>query len=87
MRAIADFSSHCGFARSKVPLSRVAGASASCGGLSPVAASAQASGSIYYWDPPADTVYMLFIYRKTRQSDLTGPQLETLRRLVREELK
>ena len=41
---------------------------------------------IYYWDPPA-TIYMLLIYPKTLQDDLTPEQLKTLRKLVREELK
>ena len=40
---------------------------------------------IYYW---ADsTIYLLLIYRKVDQDDLTPQQLKVLRRLVREELK
>ena len=42
---------------------------------------------IYYWITAEETIYMLFIYRKTRQGDLTEKQLRILRRLVREELK
>jgi mRNA-degrading endonuclease RelE of RelBE toxin-antitoxin system len=42
---------------------------------------------IYYWDTPAETIYMLLIYTKTEQEDLTPEQLKMLRKLVREELK
>jgi mRNA-degrading endonuclease RelE of RelBE toxin-antitoxin system len=42
---------------------------------------------IYYWDKPTETVYMLFIYPKNRQEDLTPQQKRILRRLVREEFK
>ena len=42
---------------------------------------------IYYYVELEQTVYMLFLYRKTRQSDLTKSQLEVLRRLVREEFE
>jgi len=42
---------------------------------------------IYYWDKDHDTIYMLFVYPKSDQEDLTPSQLKTLRKLVREELK
>ena len=42
---------------------------------------------IYYWDKDHDTIYMLFVYPKSDQEDLTSSQLKTLRKLVREELK
>ena len=42
---------------------------------------------IYYWSPAEDLIYMLFAYRKGKQSDLTTAQISTLRSLVREELK
>lgn len=42
---------------------------------------------IYYWATGEGTIYMLLVYRKTRQSDLTGEQLKILRRLVQEEFK
>ena len=42
---------------------------------------------IYYWVTAEETIYMLFLYRKTRQSDLTRDQLKVLRRLVQEEFK
>ena len=42
---------------------------------------------IYYWDPEVATFYMLFVYPKTMQADLTPQQLRTLRRIVREEFK
>jgi mRNA-degrading endonuclease RelE of RelBE toxin-antitoxin system len=42
---------------------------------------------IYYWDKDNDTIYMLFVYPKSDQEDLTASQLKTLSKLVREELK
>jgi len=42
---------------------------------------------IYYWVGPEQTIYMLFLYRKTRQSDLTNSQIKVLRQLVREEFE
>jgi hypothetical protein len=42
---------------------------------------------IYFWDVPEDTIYMLLIYKKSRQEDLTSNQLKTLRNLVKEFLK
>ncbi|HVF61480.1 MAG TPA: type II toxin-antitoxin system RelE/ParE family toxin [Thermoanaerobaculia bacterium] len=41
---------------------------------------------IYYWDPAESAVYLLFLYPKTRQEDLTATQLRLLRRIVQEEL-
>ena len=34
---------------------------------------------IYYWDTPGDTIYMLLIYRKSKQENLSSNQLKTLR--------
>jgi mRNA-degrading endonuclease RelE of RelBE toxin-antitoxin system len=42
---------------------------------------------IYFWDVPEETIYMLLIYKKSKQEDLTPNQLKTLRRLVKEYLK
>ena len=42
---------------------------------------------IYFWDVPEDIVYMLLIYKKSKQEDLTPNQLKTLRNLVKEFLK
>lgn len=42
---------------------------------------------IYYWHKVEEVVYMLLIYRKSRQEDLTQEQLKVLRKLVRENLK
>ena len=42
---------------------------------------------IYYWEAPSETFYMLTMYRKSRQEDLSAGQLRILRRLVAEELK
>jgi len=42
---------------------------------------------IYYWAGAEETIYLLFLYRKARQSDLTQEQIQVLRRIVREELE
>ena len=42
---------------------------------------------IYFLDVPEDTIYMLLIYKKSKQEDLTSNQLKTLRKLVKEFLK
>ena len=42
---------------------------------------------IYYWDKDDDAIYMLFVYPKSFQEDLTPSQLRVLRKLVKEELK
>jgi len=42
---------------------------------------------IYYQAKEEDTFYMLFIYTKNEQEDLTPTQLRVLGRLVREEFK
>ena len=41
---------------------------------------------IYYWDKPADVLYLLWVYKKSRQEDLTPNQLKILSRLVQEYL-
>jgi hypothetical protein len=42
---------------------------------------------IYYWQKAEDRIYMLLVYRKSRQEDLTPQQLRILRKLVKENLK
>ncbi|MEX2555807.1 MAG: type II toxin-antitoxin system RelE/ParE family toxin [Actinomycetota bacterium] len=42
---------------------------------------------LYYWDRAADRLYMIYLFEKTRQDDLTAAQIKTLGRVVREELK
>lgn len=42
---------------------------------------------IYYWQPRASTCYMLYIYAKNRQGDLSTAQAKELARLVRKELR
>ncbi len=42
---------------------------------------------IYYWNKAEECIYMLFVYSKSRQEDLTKEQLRTLRKLVKENLK
>jgi hypothetical protein len=41
----------------------------------------------YYWERKQQTIYMLFIYAKSTQEDLTPAQARMLSRLVREEFK
>ena len=40
---------------------------------------------VYYWRPVGELLYMLFIYGKSDQDDVTPSQLRVLRRLVQEE--
>ena len=42
---------------------------------------------IYYWDVPSETFYMLYIYPKNAQEDLTALQKKILRQLVQKEFK
>ena len=42
---------------------------------------------IYYWDKPSSRCFMLFLYAKNEQGDLTPSQVRTLARLVREEFR
>jgi len=42
---------------------------------------------IYYWQRGGEVIYMLYIYAKSRQDDLTREQLRTLSKLVKENLK
>jgi hypothetical protein len=42
---------------------------------------------IYFWDVPDDIIYMLLIYKKSKQENLTPNQLKALRNLVKEFLK
>jgi mRNA-degrading endonuclease RelE of RelBE toxin-antitoxin system len=42
---------------------------------------------IYYWDRARSTCYMLFVYRKSAQGDLSPSQIRTLAGIVREEFK
>lgn len=40
---------------------------------------------IYYWEQASQTFYMLYLYAKNEQGDLTATQLKVLAKLVREE--
>jgi len=42
---------------------------------------------IYYWDKKDETFYMLFVYPKSKQDDLTPAQIRVLSKLVQEEFK
>lgn len=43
--------------------------------------------TIYYWAVDDDICYMLYVYAKNEQGDLTATQLRALARVVREEFK
>ena len=63
------------------------------GGLRKIRSSAEGRGRrgglrvIYYWDRPSSTFYMLYLYQKNEQGDLSPTQVRTLARLVREEFR
>jgi len=42
---------------------------------------------IYYWHLGEELLYMLLVYAKSEQDDLTPPQLRVVRRLVQEEFQ
>jgi hypothetical protein len=42
---------------------------------------------IYFWHRSSATCYMLFLYQKNEQEDLTGSQVRELGRIVREEFR
>ena len=42
---------------------------------------------IYYWDRASESFYMLFVYTKQKQGDLTAAQAKQLGLLVRKEFK
>jgi mRNA-degrading endonuclease RelE of RelBE toxin-antitoxin system len=41
---------------------------------------------IYYWVVNRETIYMIYIYSKSAQNDVSREQLRTRRKLVQEEL-
>lgn len=43
--------------------------------------------TIYYWAVEEHVCYMLYVYAKNEQGDLTPAQVKALARLVREEFK
>lgn len=43
--------------------------------------------TIYYWAVDDDLCYMLYVYAKNEQGDLTPVQIRALARVVREEFK
>ena len=42
---------------------------------------------IYYWTSEESTIYMLMLYERSEQADLTPAQTKVLKKLVEEELK
>jgi len=42
---------------------------------------------IYYWAPTEDVCYMLYLFAKNEQGDLTPGQTRALARMVRQEFK
>ena len=63
------------------------------GGLRKIRWSAEGRGKrgglrvIYFWHKASSTCYMLFLYQKNKQGDLSATQIRTLARLVREEFR
>jgi hypothetical protein len=63
------------------------------GGLRKIRWKSEGSGKrgglrvIYFWDAPEDIIYMLLIYKKSKQKDLTPDQVKTLRNIVKDFLK
>lgn len=43
--------------------------------------------AIYFWEAMSETFYMLMVYRKNDQEDLTPKQVAIMRRLIKEEFK
>jgi hypothetical protein len=43
--------------------------------------------AIYFWEVLSETFYMLVLYRKNDQENLTPKQVAILRRLVKEEFE
>lgn len=41
---------------------------------------------LYYWDKPEETIYLMFLYAKSDQEDMSPQQLRTLSKVIREEL-
>ncbi|HEX4955914.1 MAG TPA: type II toxin-antitoxin system RelE/ParE family toxin [Thermoanaerobaculia bacterium] len=42
---------------------------------------------IYFWEPSEDLIYLLYLYAKNDQEDLTAAQLKVLRQIIEKELK
>ncbi len=42
---------------------------------------------IYFWEPAEDVIYLLYLYAKNEQEDLTAAQLKVLRQIIEKELK
>ena len=70
----------------KAPSFRVARGYGNSVGLCRVEANEAESVFIYYWEPASQTFYMMYLYAKNEQGDLTAAQLKVLARIVREEL-
>jgi hypothetical protein len=43
--------------------------------------------TIYYWAVSKDQIFMLFMYSKKEQTDLTADQIKILRNIIKEEFK
>jgi hypothetical protein len=42
---------------------------------------------IYFWDESSETFYLLYVYRKSDQDDLSAKQIKALAQMVREEFQ
>lgn len=58
---------------------------AGSGGLRKIRWGREGEGKIYFWHKPSARCFMLFLYGKNEQGDLTAHQTRALSRLVREE--
>lgn len=85
--SIARSTRPCTCGPSRARSSQGAAACASCDGAPKDAASAAVWRTIYYWAADDGVCYMLYLYAKNEQGDLTATQLRALARVVREEFK
>ncbi len=72
---------------SRAQSSRVRAGSARFAGLVPGAGKRGGFRVIYFWDAKSSSFYMLYVYPKNEQGDLTAAQVRVLGALVREEFK
>ncbi len=87
MRAIARSRWHFCSVPRRGRLCRAEQDCASCGGHVPGRGKRGGVRLIYYWEPDSQTFYMLYLYAKNEQGDLTSEQLKVLAKLVRGEFK
>lgn len=42
---------------------------------------------LYFWDVATETIYMIYVFEKKKQADLSRSQIGALARMIRKELK